>query len=148
MFVVVRGEVVVTLEPGDREVARIGPGGFFGEMSLLTGAPRTATVRTTDDSELLEITADAFRRFVLANPTAVEQVGDGGRQRGASNSISTAPPDARRRRADAGKNLVDRVRRLFLGASMRLTDRSPRCHRSGHAAAVGIARGFATGWDR
>jgi small-conductance mechanosensitive channel/CRP-like cAMP-binding protein len=75
MFVVARGEAVVTLEPDEQEVARIGPGGFFGEMSLLTGAPRNATVRTVVDSELLEIRADAFRRFVLANPAAVEQIG-------------------------------------------------------------------------
>jgi CRP-like cAMP-binding protein len=51
------------------------PGGFFGEMSLLTGAPRTATVRATADSEVLEITADSFRRFVLANPAVVDEIG-------------------------------------------------------------------------
>jgi small-conductance mechanosensitive channel/CRP-like cAMP-binding protein len=76
MFVVARGVAAVTLEPGNQEVARIHPGGFFGEMSLLTGEPRTATVRTTVDSELDEITVEAFRRFVLANPSAVDQVGE------------------------------------------------------------------------
>jgi small-conductance mechanosensitive channel/CRP-like cAMP-binding protein len=75
MFVVESGEVVVLLEPDHQEVARIKSGGFFGEMSLLTGAPRNATVRATVDSELLEITGEAFRQFVLANPAAVEQIG-------------------------------------------------------------------------
>ena len=75
MFVVASGEAVVLLEPQGQEVARIGPGGFFGEMSLLTGAPRNATVRTTADSELLEVTGGAFRQFVLANPTVVEHIG-------------------------------------------------------------------------
>ena len=75
MFIVMRGEAVVSLEPSGQEVARIHPGGFFGEMSLLTGAPRTATVRTVVDSDLMEITADTFRHFVLANPAVVEQVG-------------------------------------------------------------------------
>lgn len=75
MFVVIRGEAVVTIEPSNREVARIGPGGFFGEMSLLTGDARNATVRTTVDSELLEIAVESFRRFVLANPAVVEQIG-------------------------------------------------------------------------
>ncbi|HEX4346542.1 MAG TPA: mechanosensitive ion channel family protein [Vicinamibacterales bacterium] len=74
MFVVAHGEVAVVIEP-DREVARIAPGGFFGEMSLLTGESRSATVKAVVDSELLEITADAFRQFVLANPAAVEQIG-------------------------------------------------------------------------
>ena len=55
--------------------ARIAAGGFFGEMSLLTGAPRNATVRTTVDSDVVEITADEFKEFVLANPAAVEQMG-------------------------------------------------------------------------
>jgi small-conductance mechanosensitive channel/CRP-like cAMP-binding protein len=76
LFIVARGEAVVTIEPGNREVARIPAGGFFGEMSLLTGDPRNATVRTAVDSELLEIAVEPFRRFVLANPTAVEQIGD------------------------------------------------------------------------
>jgi small-conductance mechanosensitive channel/CRP-like cAMP-binding protein len=76
MFVVGRGEAVVLLEPGNREVARIGPGGFFGEMSLLTGDQRNATVRTTVDSELIEIAVEPFRRFVLANPAAVDRIGE------------------------------------------------------------------------
>ncbi|MES1254292.1 MAG: mechanosensitive ion channel domain-containing protein [Acidobacteriota bacterium] len=75
MFVLERGGAVVTVGPSDHEVARVAPVGFFGEMSLLTGDPRNATVRTTVDSELLEISVDAFRAFVLANPAAVEQIG-------------------------------------------------------------------------
>jgi small-conductance mechanosensitive channel/CRP-like cAMP-binding protein len=74
MFVVQSGEVRVTLDEGGREVARIGAGGVFGEMSLLTGEPRTATVSAIGDAVLLEIDADAFRRVVLANPAVVEAI--------------------------------------------------------------------------
>jgi len=74
MFIVARGAVSVTLEPGGAEVARLGPGNFFGEMSLLTGEPRSATVAAVTDSELLEITAESFRRFVLDNPAVVDQI--------------------------------------------------------------------------
>jgi small-conductance mechanosensitive channel len=74
MFVVVSGVAAVTLDPDGREVARFADEGFFGEMSLLTGEPRTASVKAITDCELLEITAEAFRRFVLAHPAAVEQV--------------------------------------------------------------------------
>src|SRR6476646_7396428 len=49
MFVVCSGRVSVVLEPDRRQVATIGAGGYFGEMSLLTGEPRTATVLAVGD---------------------------------------------------------------------------------------------------
>ena len=75
MFVVVRGRVRVSVGDPANEVATIGPGGYFGEMSLLTGDPRTADVGAIVDSVLLEITADQFRGIALANPEVVERVG-------------------------------------------------------------------------
>lgn len=113
MFVVVRGEIVVTIEPGGQEVARIGPGGFFGEMSLLTGEPRNATVRTSTDSDLLEITVDAFRQFVLENPAAVEQIGASVAARRAQLAERRAAGSASAV-AEPPQSFVNRVRR-FLG---------------------------------
>ena len=43
-------------EGASREVARLGPGQFFGEMSLFTGEPRSATVETACESVAAEIT--------------------------------------------------------------------------------------------
>ena len=74
MFVVCSGRVRVVVEPSGQEVAVIDEGGYFGEMSLLTGAPRSATVIASEDCVLLELTADVFRRIVLANPASVEQI--------------------------------------------------------------------------
>jgi CRP-like cAMP-binding protein len=65
----------VTLEDSGAQVATISPGGYFGEMSLLTGDPRTATVLAKGDVSLLEIDADVFRELADASPQAVEQVG-------------------------------------------------------------------------
>jgi CRP-like cAMP-binding protein len=114
MFVVVRGEMVVTLEPSTHEVARLGPGDIFGEMSLLTGAPRTATVTALTDAELLEITADAFRRFVLANPTAVEQIGGAVAARAAELEEHRAAGAAAEVGVEESHTFLARVRR-FLG---------------------------------
>jgi len=74
MFVVCAGRVRVTLAPDQREVATIEAGGYFGEMSLLTGDARTATVNAVTDARLVEITADAFRRFVMGRPSVLEPV--------------------------------------------------------------------------
>jgi small-conductance mechanosensitive channel/CRP-like cAMP-binding protein len=74
MFIVARGEVSVLLEPGREEVARIGAGGYFGEMSLLTGEPRTATVVALGDVSVIELNADLFRRLAAEHPAAIEQM--------------------------------------------------------------------------
>lgn len=74
LFVVVRGEASVTLAGTHGEVARLRSGAVFGEMSLLTGEPRTATVTAAIDCDLIEIDAEGFRSVVLANPPVLEQV--------------------------------------------------------------------------
>jgi small-conductance mechanosensitive channel/CRP-like cAMP-binding protein len=75
MYVLCSGRVAVLIEPEKREVATIRPGGYFGEMSLLTGEPRTATVVARGEAVVLELTADLFRRLGVESPHAIEQVG-------------------------------------------------------------------------
>lgn len=75
MFVVGSGRAVVVLEPDRREVATIESGGYFGEMSLLTGEARTATVIARGDTVVLEIGAALFRHLAETSPQAIEQVG-------------------------------------------------------------------------
>jgi CRP-like cAMP-binding protein len=62
MFVLERGKVSLTLasEGAQTEVALLEPGDFFGELSLLSGAPRTATAEAVEDSTLLAIRRDVF----------------------------------------------------------------------------------------
>jgi len=72
MFVIRRGRVAVTVGADHREVAQIDAGGYFGEMSLLTGAPRSATVTARADSAVLEINAEAFRAYVQDHPEVIE----------------------------------------------------------------------------
>lgn len=74
MFVIHSGEVRVVIEPGGHEVARLGPGSFFGEMSLLTGDPRSANVVAVKDTLAIEISADSFRRIALVQPAVVDAV--------------------------------------------------------------------------
>ena len=75
MYVLCSGTVAVVIEPDKREVATIRPGGYFGEMSLLTGEPRSATVMARGEAVVLELGADLFRRLGVESPHAIEQVG-------------------------------------------------------------------------
>ncbi len=74
MFVICSGAVAVVLEPNRVEVARIERGGYFGEISLLTGDPRSATVVARGDVVVMEIAADLFRRLGESHAAAVEQI--------------------------------------------------------------------------
>jgi small-conductance mechanosensitive channel/CRP-like cAMP-binding protein len=113
MFVLKRGEAAVTLAHTVGEVARHREGGYFGEMSLLTGDTRSATVTAATDCELIEIGADAFRRVVLADAAILDQV---------TTAVSTRRHELAQHRAtrtmepavaEAPHTLVDRVRRFL-----------------------------------
>jgi small-conductance mechanosensitive channel/CRP-like cAMP-binding protein len=78
-FIVERGEVAVCVpEAGEgsaeREVARLAEGKFFGEMALMTGEPRTATVRASSDCELLVIGSETFKKSLESSPDLVERI--------------------------------------------------------------------------
>lgn len=75
MFVVLSGEVAVVLEPSQQQVATIGAGGVFGEMSALTGEPRTATVRATAACQVLEISAETLADVLREHPSLLEPMG-------------------------------------------------------------------------
>jgi len=76
LFVILRGRVEVCVASGGQEevVDTLGAGSFFGEMSLLTGAPRSATVRAVEDAEVVPVTVEAFRRIVARNPAVIGAV--------------------------------------------------------------------------
>jgi CRP/FNR family cyclic AMP-dependent transcriptional regulator len=66
MFVVSQGRIRLTIGRGgnETEVNVLGPGEFFGELSLLTGEPRSATATAVEDSTLLAIGRDVFTMLV------------------------------------------------------------------------------------
>jgi small-conductance mechanosensitive channel/CRP-like cAMP-binding protein len=113
MFVLHRGEVRVTLDPGGQEVARISAGGFFGEMSLLTGDPRTATVSTTQDTLLIEIPAESFRRVALDHPAVLDAISTAviARRAGLDKTRAATLGDSALR--DQSSTLLSRVRRFL-----------------------------------
>ncbi len=78
-----RGEAVV--------LARLGEGDFFGEMALLSGAPRAATVIAEEPSELLEFRADALLEIARAHPHLAASIRRFYRQRLLANAMAVSP---------------------------------------------------------
>jgi CRP-like cAMP-binding protein len=66
-FVLVEGAARVTAK--GRKLADLGPGDWFGEIALLTKAPRTATVTAVGPVRSLVLTDRAFRRVVETMPS-------------------------------------------------------------------------------
>ena len=65
-FVVIGGAARVTV--GEREIATVGPGGFFGEMAILDGGPRIATVTSLEPMRLLVLSRREFYAVLAEVP--------------------------------------------------------------------------------
>ena len=53
-----------------QEIGQVGPGSFFGELALLDGGPRTATVRATSDAAVWALDQEEFLATVTGLPQA------------------------------------------------------------------------------
>jgi CRP-like cAMP-binding protein len=65
-FLILEGRASVKV--GERSVRPMGAGDFFGEISLIDGGPRTATVTAETDVRTLGITPWTFKRLIEQNP--------------------------------------------------------------------------------
>jgi CRP/FNR family transcriptional regulator, cyclic AMP receptor protein len=71
-LVLVEGEADVVRH--GEVVNELGPGDFVGEIALVTGKPRTATVRTRGPSRILVMTASGFRTLMHDVPSIQDKV--------------------------------------------------------------------------
>jgi CRP-like cAMP-binding protein len=71
-FVIIEGTAEVT--SGSRKLRTLADGDFFGEISLITRLPRTATVTTISPVRALVITDRAFRRMLADSPRIQRKV--------------------------------------------------------------------------
>ena len=67
LFVIADGTAEVTI--GGKRKSKLGPGDFFGEIALLDGGPRMATVTATSDVMLYGLTEWSFRGLMQEHPS-------------------------------------------------------------------------------
>jgi voltage-gated potassium channel len=75
LFLIENGTVEVhTVDPKGRRLvlAELGPGEFFGEVAVLTGRPRTATILAKGSVTVIEITREQLEGIVAAHPQVRE----------------------------------------------------------------------------
>lgn len=77
LYILTRGEVAIWHDygtPGAHMLATLDAGNFFGEMGLMTGTPRTATVVATTEVECWRLDKEAFARILQQRPEIAQQV--------------------------------------------------------------------------
>jgi CRP-like cAMP-binding protein len=93
LHVIVAGKAEVTrLVDGQRKtLGRLGGGSIFGELSLITGTPPTASVSTTVDTEVFEIRREHLNTVARSFPSVPQVLAEFSQQRMARNMIATSP---------------------------------------------------------
>ena len=120
LYVVLAGTALVTIQSeggAEREVARLARGEFFGEMALLTGEPRSASVTAAEDLVVLVIHKEALQLVLIRRPALVQEMAEivEVRRQGlrAVQELQSAPPGRQAEIQRSAGELVQRMRRFF-----------------------------------
>ncbi|MEI8394402.1 MAG: mechanosensitive ion channel family protein [Rhodospirillaceae bacterium] len=123
MMVVVEGALEVSVRsigdeegeatPGPVTVGRLWPGDCFGEMSLLTGQARSATVTAAEDCCLFEITKQDLAGVLCGNPELVSRLGKLVMERDVSTRAALAAGPGDEEAGEDPKSLAVLIRRFF-----------------------------------
>jgi CRP-like cAMP-binding protein len=131
LYIVAKGKVEVSEDgaTGAHTLAELEPGQTFGEMALITGGPRTATVRAKEASELLRIDRKDFRDLLGRDRVIADSIQRLSYDRAMANLTGGANPDTWARVAGASMETLSQreEERLLIEAA----------HGSGLAIAFG-----------
>lgn len=111
-YLVASGEVEIRAGRPETEIARLGRGQYFGEMSLLTGEPRAASVVAASDTVLLELDRPVFARLFSENANLARQLSAVlAQRRGALRQASESPVPASH--APEANRIFAKLRSIF-----------------------------------
>jgi len=119
LYIVQRGQVAINVGRSEThsvaELARLGPGEFFGEMSLMTGETRAATVRAFTECELVEVNKDAFQSVIASDPKFVEPITRVlmDRQLAIEENLTARAKRSRTLTEATNQALLDKIRKFF-----------------------------------
>jgi small-conductance mechanosensitive channel/CRP-like cAMP-binding protein len=117
LYMIVEGDMSVRIGKGtdEKEVARLGPGQFFGEMSLMTGEARTASVVAATDVICYRVDKPAFEAVLGEMPALADQIAEIlAVRRTALSAAQGEQDDAKKARVEtAKKDLLGRIRGFF-----------------------------------
>ncbi len=120
MFVLVEGLLQVFRKSADGEqtppVSRLNPVYFFGEMSLLTGQPRSATVMAETDALVWEIRREDISALLIRRPEISLKIGMVAAERRMKNVIETGlykPQDLQKQTARMVSHILAEMRAFF-----------------------------------
>jgi CRP-like cAMP-binding protein len=71
-YLILEGTAQVTI--GDHKVNELGPGDYFGEISLIDGEPRSATVTATSDGRVLSLASFTFAPLLQEHPSITHKI--------------------------------------------------------------------------
>jgi CRP-like cAMP-binding protein len=109
MFAIVSGRVSVTVADrrgAEHDVAHLGAGDIVGEMSLMTGARRNATVVAESDVAAVEITKVALEQVLARAPDLIDRFGA---------ILARRQAELDRVKSHSGEDLAHRIRHFFTG---------------------------------
>ncbi len=110
LYVIREGVCEVLRDAAGQAVAQLKAGDFFGEMTLLTGDPRSATVRAVSDTVLLAVDKEALAPILQANPALSEKLADVAAQRRIQLAAQQGqPPDPE----TSSRRLIGRIKSFF-----------------------------------
>jgi len=113
-YIVASGEISVRTGKPEVEIARLHRGQYFGEMSLLTGEPRAASVVAMSDSLLLEFDRPMFARLFSENANLARQLSAIlAQRRTALRQANEAAGGAQPDQAPEAHRIFTRLRNIF-----------------------------------
>jgi CRP-like cAMP-binding protein len=93
LFLVASGELLVFVDTpqGPKDVAHLFENTLFGEMALITGQPRTASVAALGEADVIEVSKSALLQVMLSVPSVRDALDRFSRERLIKNLLQTSP---------------------------------------------------------